>query len=82
MLLSAITSVERTYSPIPATALSLKRLRIHFRKDYKWYRYGFTPLMSPVREQEFLETLKAINPKIQINVSEKKGWSRFWDWDF
>ena len=81
MLISSITTVERSYYPF-ATAASLKKLRFRFKKGYKWYRYGFTPVLSPVREQEFLETLKAINPHIQINVIDKKGWWRFWDWDF
>ena len=81
MLISAITSVERSYYPY-AAATSLKRLRIRFKKGYKWYRYGFIPVISPVREQEFLETLKAINPNIQIDVNDKKGWWRIWDWDF
>ena len=81
MLISAIISVERSYYPF-ATAASLKKLRFRFKKGYKWYRYGFTPVLSPVREQEFLETLKAINPNIQINVTNKKEWWRFWDWDF
>ncbi len=80
MLISAIISVERTYYPF-ATAMSLKRLRFRFKKGYKWYRYGYTPVISPVKEQEFLETLKTINPNIQINVNNKKGWWRFWDWD-
>jgi hypothetical protein len=38
-------------------------------------------LISPVREQEFLEALKTVNPSIQITVSDKKGVWRFWDWD-
>ena len=85
--ISAITFVERSYNPYNAPAASLKRLRIRFKKEYIWMRF-FTswatglPLISPVREQEFLEMLKAINPDIQIKVNDKKGWWRFWDWDF
>ena len=67
--ISAITSVERSHNPINAPAASLKRLRIHFKKGYKWQRFFSSwagiPLISPVREQEFLETLKTINPDIQ-----------------
>ena len=80
--LSHIISIERSHSdvfiPTFSSAKSLKKLRICLPKGYKWGYY----MMSPVREQEFLETLKAINPDIQINVTYKKGWWRFWDWDF
>ena len=75
--LSKIVSVERSYNPLASGAASLKRLCVRFKKGYK---YPFT-FISPVREQEFLETLKTLNPYIQINVSDKQGWWRFWDWD-
>ena len=80
MLISAITSVERSYYPF-AVSGSIKRLRFRFKKGYKWYRFGFTPIISPVREKEFIEMLTAINPNIQINVNDKKSWWRIWDWD-
>jgi len=85
ILISTITSVERSYNPYNAPAFSLKRLRIRFqsKRENKWDEfYMGLPLISPVREQEFLETLKALNPDIQINVPDRKGWWRFWDWDF
>ena len=76
--ISAITSVERSYNPLFAPAASMKRLRFRFKKGYK----GYVALwLSPVREKEFLETLKTLNPNIQNNVTDKKGWWRFWDWD-
>jgi hypothetical protein len=71
--ISEITSVERSYNPISAPAASLKRLSID--------GYGVYALISPAREQEFLETLKIINPNIKINVSDKNDWWRIWDWD-
>jgi len=83
--ISAITSVVRSYNPLPASAASLKRLHIHFKRGYKWHLYlplTMYPMISPVREQEFLEMLKEINPNIQIKVNDKNGWWRFWDWDF
>ena len=88
--ISAITSVERSYNPLSALAASAKRLRFNFKRGYKWdvhfsnspFLVTILPSISPVREQEFLETLKTINPDIQINVIDKKGWWRFWDWDF
>ena len=83
--ISAITSVERSYNPFNAMAASLKRLHIRFKKGYKWdfsLFFHILPMISPVREKEFLEILKSINPDIQINVTDKKGWWRFWDWDF
>ena len=83
--ISTITTVERSYNQFPAPAVSLKRLYIHYKKEHKRYPslpfFGH-PLISPVREQEFLEMLKAINPDIQIKVNDIKGWWRFWDWDF
>ncbi|MDR1202039.1 MAG: hypothetical protein LBL58_10490 [Tannerellaceae bacterium] len=52
----------------------LKRLRIDFVNKSSW-------LISPVQEQKFIEELKAINPDIYINVSNKKGIWRIQDWD-
>lgn len=72
--ISVITSVKRSYNPLSSPAGSLKRLRVNFLCNSFW-------LISPVREQEFLDTLKEINPKIQINVSNKNDWWRIWDWD-
>ena len=71
-----------SYSIGKAFAASVKRLRIHFKKEYFWYFPTLIyPLISPVREQEFLETLKTINPNIQIRINDKKDWWRIWDWD-
>ena len=78
--LSMIVSVERSYNPLSSPAGSLKRLKIGMKKEYK-FPYA---LASPVREQEFLETLKKYNPDIYIRVNDKKGWHRIyriWDWD-
>jgi hypothetical protein len=39
-------------------------------------------LISPVREREFIDELKAVNPDIVIDVPpDKKGIWRVWDWD-
>ena len=84
ILISGIISVERSYNPLPAQAASLKRLHIHMKKGRIWQEYLPPALIlsiSPVHEQEFLETLKILNHNIQINVTDKKGWWRFWDWD-
>ncbi len=70
-----IISVARTYNPLSSPAASLKRLEIRFRTG------GMHWLISPVREKEFIESLKAIHPTIQVNIPEKKGICRFWDWD-
>ena len=77
VLISQITSVSRSYIPFSAPAGSLKRLVILFKKNYKYPLC----LISPVREQEFLDTLQKYNPKIKISVKNKRGWWRFWDWD-
>jgi len=82
--LSEVISVERSYNILSSPAFSLKRLRVSFQKGNKLHLfYSIWPywLISPVREQEFLETLKTINPSIKINVSNEKGWWRIWDWD-
>ncbi len=72
-----IVSVERSYNPLSAPAASLKRLRIGFGRKAK---YPYT-LISPVKEQEFIEELKKINPNIYVRVPEKTGIWRIWDWD-
>ena len=77
ILISQINSVSRSYIPFSSPAASLKRLKILFNKNYKYP----LALFSPVREQEFLDTLIIYNPKIKISVKNKKGWWRFWDWD-
>ena len=78
--LSEIVSLERSYNILSSPAASLKRLRVKFKKENKFSIISYW-LISPVREQEFLETLKTINPSIKINVSNEKGWWRIWDWD-
>ena len=81
--ISAIISVERSYISAYVTAMSLKKLQFRFKNGYKGYcPWGYDLKISPVREREFLEMLKTINPDIQINVTDKKGWWRFLDWDF
>jgi hypothetical protein len=75
-----IASVRRSYNPRSSPAASLKRLCLRFRKKSK-HSYC---LVSPVREQEFLDTLKSINPDIDIQLPEKqRKWrlSHLWDWD-
>jgi hypothetical protein len=75
--ISEIVSVKRTYNPLSSPATSLKRLSIRVNINSK-FPYA---LISPVREQEFLDTLKAINPDIYISVNDRKAWWRIWDWD-
>lgn len=72
-----IESVERSYNPLSSPAASLKRLSIRLGGKSK---YPFM-LISPVREKEFLEELKAINPDIDVSVPDKKGSWRIQDWD-
>ena len=64
--------MERIKSP----AGSLKRPSINFKSSSTFW------LISPVREKEFIEALKAINPKIDVHIPETTGKWRFWDWDF
>jgi len=86
-----IISVERSHftTPYPmgsvvhfvAPAASLRFLYIHYEHiRSNWYKPDFW-LISPVREQEFIEELKAINPNIYFNVPLEKEIWRFWEWD-
>jgi hypothetical protein len=72
--IAAIASVERSYNVLSSPAMSLKRLKISSEA-------GMLCLISPVREQEFIEALKTIHPDIHVDVSDKKGAWRIWDWD-
>jgi hypothetical protein len=65
-----IASVERSYNPLSSPAASLKRLKVNS-----------SSLISPVREKEFIDELKTVNPAIRVNVPEEKGIWRIWDWD-
>jgi hypothetical protein len=81
-----ITSVERTYDLTSAPASALKRLCICFKNGVKylnWLTWQCAPnwLISPVREKEFIEALRAINPDICVSIPETKEKWRIWDWD-
>jgi hypothetical protein len=76
--LNQIVSIKRSYCLLSSPAASLKRIEIRFKKGYAELPFCF---ISPVREQEFLDTLKKHNPNINICVVNKKGWWRIWDWD-
>jgi len=72
-----IISVERSYNPLSSPAASLKRLRVGLNEKEK-FPYV---LISPTREQEFIEELKAVNPDINVSVTNEKGIWRIQDWD-
>lgn len=74
LAISDIVAVERSYNPLSSPAVSLKRLQISFARGISW-------LISPVREQEFIEELKAINPRILVNIPVKNSKWRAQDWD-
>jgi len=83
-----IISVERTYNSLSSSpAASLKKLCIRFKQGAKypiwWLTWQSAPnwLLSPVKEKEFVEELKTINPDIYVKISDKKGIWRIWDWD-
>jgi hypothetical protein len=75
--ISYISSVKRSYNPLSSPTASLKRLRIDLIGG-SIFSYA---LISPVREQEFIQELKSLNPNIMINVPDKKGLWRIQDWD-
>ena len=73
--ISDIVSVKRSYNLLSSPAASLRRLCIHYKTgSCDW-------LISPVKEKEFIEALKAINPDIDICIPEETGKWRLWDWD-
>jgi len=80
-----IISVERSYkqplSSLPAA--SFKRLCISLtgvKFGLKSAKFPYL-LISPIREQEFIEELRAINPDIIVHIPVKKGIWRIWDLD-
>lgn len=75
--IDSITKVERSYLALSSNAGSFKRLYMSLKKGSK-YPYI---LISPQRESTFLIHLKQVNPQIEVNVENKTGKFRFWDWD-
>jgi|WetSurMetagenome_2_1015567.scaffolds.fasta_scaffold06477_7 hypothetical protein len=75
--ISSIESINRSYCPLASNAVSLKRLEVRLKKGSK---YPFL-LISPDNEKMFLRIISSVNPSVKINVSDKKGLLRFWDWD-
>jgi len=79
-----IISVERSYKqPLSSPAVSFKRLRIGLtgaKFGFKKAKFPYL-LISPVREQEFIENLKVVNPDIIVHIFIKKGIWRILDWD-
>lgn len=55
-----IISLKRSYNLIASPANSLKRIKVKYR--------GGMILISPARENEFLDLLSALNPRIKIDV--------------
>jgi hypothetical protein len=76
----SICLLRRSYNPLSSPASSLKRLAVYRAGKLAGYPV-LCALVSPVNEREFIETLKSLNPAIQVTVSDKTGWWRFWDWD-
>ena len=83
-----IISVERSYKqPLSSPAASFKRLRIGLtgiKFGSKKAKFPYL-LISPVREQKFIEELMAVNSDIivhvPVHVPVKKGIWRVQDWD-
>jgi len=76
--ISDIVSAERSYDTLSSPAASLKRLRLGLRTK-KMFPFV---LVSPAREEEFIEALKAVNPDIEVRIPPPaKGWWRIQDWD-
>ncbi|HOP12623.1 PH domain-containing protein [Lentimicrobium sp.] len=57
--LMSLQSIRPTSNPLSSPALSLKRLELRFRNRE-------TIMISPVKQEEFIELLKSINPEIEL----------------
>ena len=73
--ISNIVSVKRSYNPLSTAAASLKRLAVNGGSVFSYM------LISPVREQEFIEELMSVNPNIKVRVPDEKKILRILDWD-
>ncbi|MFI3268094.1 MAG: PH domain-containing protein [Rikenellaceae bacterium] len=76
--IARIKTIKRSYNSLSSPAASLKRLEV------KFCHKGLVQsgLISPVREEEFINKLKEINPHIQVTINQKRNnILRFWDWD-
>ena len=78
--ISNIISVKRSYNFLASPAASIKRLLLYATTEEAKFP---VILISPVREQEFIEKLKAVNPYIYVHVPVpvKEGTRRVQDWD-
>jgi len=75
-----IASIKRSYYlfDIPTnTTASFKKLRIEFLRNTN-YPYLH---VSPVREHDFIDELKKVNPSIQVCFFDKKGIGRILNCD-
>lgn len=75
-----ICLLKRSYNPLSSLAASLKRLAVYQTGKFSG-KAALCALISPANEKEFVETLKGLNPSINVIISDKTGWWRFWDWD-
>ena len=77
--INEICLIKRTYNPMSSPAASLKRLAI-YRRHRRTGQPALCAVISPVRENEFVANLKAVNPMVVIQINDSKKW-RIWDWD-
>jgi hypothetical protein len=73
--ISKIISIKRSYLVLSSNAVSLKRLKCDLKKGSK---YPFL-LISPDKEDLFLQMIKGINPSVEIDIQDK---STLLNWDF
>lgn len=65
-----IKKIEQTKNPLASPALSIDRLEILHGSDF-----GLL-LVSPKDKQEFISTLKNINPQIEVDANLIKGFRK------
>lgn len=57
-----IKKIEKTFNPLSAPALSLKRLKLSYGESF-----GYT-LISPKEREQFINAILEINPSVEVKV--------------
>lgn len=57
-----IKKIEKTFNPLSAPALSLKRLKLSYGESF-----GYT-LISPKEREQFINAILEINPCVEVKV--------------
>jgi hypothetical protein len=78
--LRSVCLLKRSYNPLSSPAAALKRLAVYRNGTVTGKKVLFA-LISPADEDEFIKTLKNLNPAMEVILNDKTAWWRLWDWD-